>query len=465
MHLEALTFGLPTMNVAARLIGFLSLCFLLLADQIEISSYEESQQESQSSANVIGRIDERTSALHFFKESIHELSSRDDLAVRGRARQDYLHDVVFVIQQRNMDELTRILDDISNPLSPNYGHHLSNRKIADMTSNVEGRDAVIEQLDAHGAVVISETLHGDYITARAPISVWEKMFNTQFYRFHQMQHTGAIDELIRAKEYSIPVELRDHVESVFNTIQMPLIVHGHLPVPHLMDIPEGTNIHTDAYSLPGFTTPAKIKAYYNIGTTVGSASSTQGVFSTIGQYFSPADLSYFQKYMGLPNQPVANSLGGYSSDTECAKDTSVCSEGNLDVQYIMAVSPESPTTYWYTNLIFSDWMVSVANTANPPLVFSISYGSEESTLSKSELTAFNTQIIKLSAQGITFFAAAGDDGALSRYVRTKGSSSCGYAPLFPASNPYVVSVGATSVSVNSVLQTKLKYLSNLYYRV
>ena len=456
MHLKVLTVGLPTMNVAARLVGFLSLCFLLVADQIEITSYDESQQESLSSVNVIGKDDERKSVLHFFKEGIHEFSSRDDLAVRGRAHQDYLHDVVFVIQQRNMDELTRILHDVSNPLSPNYGHHLSNKEIADMTSNVAARNAVVEHLNVHGAVIKSETLHGDYITARAPISLWEKMFNTKFYRFHQMQHTGVIDELIRAKEYSIPVELSEHVESVFNTIQMPLLVHGSLPVPHLMDVPLSSNIHTDAYSLPGFTTPAKIKAYYNIGTTGGSASSTQGIFSTIGQYFSPADLSYFQRYMGLANRPVANSLGGFSSDSECVKDTSVCSEGNLDVQYIMAVSPDSPTTYWYTTAVFSDWMVSVANTANPPLIFSISYGSEESTLSKSELAAFNTQIIKLSTQGISFFAASGDDGALSRYVRTKGSSSCGYAPLFPASNPYVVSVGATSVSEN-VLPITLYY--------
>ena len=35
------------------------------------------------------------------------------------------HDVIFVIKQRNMDELTRILHDISDPQSANYGQHMS----------------------------------------------------------------------------------------------------------------------------------------------------------------------------------------------------------------------------------------------------------------------------------------------------------------------------------------------------
>ena len=51
-------------------------------------------------------------------------------------------------------------------------------------------------------------------------------------------------------------------------------------------------------------------------------------------------------------------------------------------------------------------------------------------------------------QGVTIFVATGDDGANSNTVRTGGRRYCGYAPVYPASNPYVVAVGATSVSVS-----------------
>eukprot|EP00607_Mallomonas_marina_P005417 CAMPEP_0182440460 /NCGR_PEP_ID=MMETSP1167-20130531/87082_1 /TAXON_ID=2988 /ORGANISM="Mallomonas Sp, Strain CCMP3275" /LENGTH=465 /DNA_ID=CAMNT_0024634429 /DNA_START=920 /DNA_END=2317 /DNA_ORIENTATION=+ len=50
---------------------------------------------------------------------------------------------------------------------------------------------------------------------------------------------------------------------------------------------------------------------------------------------------------------------------------------------------------------------------------------------------FNLEAMKLSLRGVTIVAASGDDGAA-------GGSGCGaYNPMFPASSPYVVSVGAT----------------------
>ena len=90
-------------------------------------------------------------------------------------------------------------------------------------------------------------------------------------------------------------------------------------------------------------------------------------------------------------------------------------------------------------------MVLVANTAKPSLVYSISYGIEEVYVTASERDAFETQIIKLAAVGVTIVAASGDDGAISNKVRTGGA--CRYAPIFPASSPYVTAVGATMVSL------------------
>jgi tripeptidyl-peptidase-1 len=110
---------------------------------------------------------------------------------------------------------------------------------------------------------------------------------------------------------------------------------------------------------------------------------------------------------------------------------------------MMSTSKVSPTTYWYTDQSYIDFLISVANTPNPPLVFSISYGFDESSAGASYLNAFNTQAMKLGVRGVTIVAASGDDGANSRSVRAGMGGSCGYAPGFPASSPYVTSVGAT----------------------
>ena len=80
-------------------------------------------------------------------------------------------DMIFAVQQKNIDELTNILYDISDPDSPNYGQHWSNDEVSEFTSNPEGLDVVVSYLNSNGASVVSETRTGEYITARAPIRV------------------------------------------------------------------------------------------------------------------------------------------------------------------------------------------------------------------------------------------------------------------------------------------------------
>jgi subtilase family serine protease len=113
----------------------------------------------------------------------------------------------------------------------------------------------------------------------------------------------------------------------------------------------------------------------------------------------------------------------------------------------MSTSPESPTTYWHSDSHFTDWIVEVADTVNPPLVLSIGFWSEERTLARSVHLAFTTQAIKLGAMGVTIVASSGDDGAVGSVVREEGTGRCGYVPTFPSSNPFVTSIGSTSVSL------------------
>ena len=80
-------------------------------------------------------------------------------------------DMTFAVQQKNIDELTNILYDISDPDSPNYGQHWSNDEVSEFTSNPEGLDVVVSYLNSNGPSVVSETRTGEYITARAPIRV------------------------------------------------------------------------------------------------------------------------------------------------------------------------------------------------------------------------------------------------------------------------------------------------------
>jgi tripeptidyl-peptidase I len=380
---------------------------------------------------------------HIFKESIPHLSSRADLLKGDRVHHAHSHEVVFMIRQRNMDELTRKLEDVSDPSSPNYGQHMSMNEVVAMTANPEGLVAVTSYLVRNGATIVSETLHGEYVTAAAPIAVWEKVLNTEFFTFHQTQVDGRIEALVRAESYSIPRELGAHVMHVMNTIDTPLMTHSSSrTTPSVVNQKEKSRFLTTGDWQA--VSPRKIKEFYNVSNYHGSEQSTQVVYETNDQNFSPKDLKLFQSTFNLKQQS-AIAINGNNNDTTCILDASLCGESNLDLQYIMAISQGSPSTHWYTNMEFSSWLISVANTAVPPLVLSISWGAFENEVPDSHHDAFSFQSMKLGVMGTTIVVASGDDGANGAVART-GVDKCGYRPTFPAASPYVVSVGSTSVS-------------------
>ena len=404
---------------------------------------------------------------HVFRESIPRLSTRQDLSRLDRLHHEHIHKVIFVIRQKNMDKLTDILHDISDPLSENYGRHMTKEEISIMTSNPVGHDAIMSYLHAKGVTTFHETLDGEFITASAPISVWEQTFDTQFFSYHQKQRNGETEMFVRAEKYSVPIELDHHVATVFNTIQLPYQLSGDLKnkiietetetetaIEMEMGLGEagaggGGESHNmkaqviNAYA--SYTTPQKLRAAYNMGDSMGSNRSTQVVYATIGQYFSPADLAAFQVAARLPNRTVSSVPYGFSSDKVCKDNPTDCVEGNLDIQYIMAMSPVSPTTYWYSSQGFASWLFNVALAKAAPLVISLSYGADEALMTVGEMENFNVYAIKLSTAGSTILVASGDDGAIVHDSKAGGQAKCAYLPSFPSTCPYVTSVGATQV--------------------
>jgi tripeptidyl-peptidase I len=123
----------------------------------------------------------------------------------------------------------------------------------------------------------------------------------------------------------------------------------------------------------------------------------------------------------------------------------LCGEGNLDLQYLMAVSQTSPTVYWFvppTSNSYVSWLRSFTDKPNPPVVISISWSQDEYYLSSSYANQFNIEAMKLGLQGITLIASSGDDGVAGNVARAD-PMLCRYNPQFPASSPYVTAVGGT----------------------
>jgi tripeptidyl-peptidase-1 len=250
-----------------------------------------------------------------------------------------------------------------------------------------------------------------------------------------------VPSFIRSESYSLPSELSEHVTAVFNTVQFP-----ELRRKKRNDVNKAKQaVDSQSGIISGYVTPQLLYQYYSISNPVGSANVSQAVFETGNDAMNPDDLTYFQETFNLPVEAISEDIGGHVSTQACNTDVyDDCYESNLDVQYIMAVSQSTPTTYYYedSDSSWSDWITTVADTANPANVYSISWVSYEITVTSSEKDSFQTEAIKLGVMGTTLVAASGDDGVLA--LLTTGDYYCGYFAQFPASCPYVTAVGGTS---------------------
>ena len=386
---------------------------------------------------------------NFVHKESFKLSHRDDIQQLHRSNKDQLHTVVIACKQRNLDVLKQILFDVSTPSSPQYGQHLTYEQVTKLTANEESANHILKYLQLHELAVISHTLNYEFITVEASIGKLERLLKAQFYEFSHVSNPTV--RFNRCLDYSLPDVLHNHVSHVFNTVQFPapltLTLRGKKDDRLRSD---GAVVEPLVDEVPGKVTPALLKRVYNIDSNDGSHIGSQAIFAAIEQTFSPSDLTYFQNYFHLPLEPVAVDIGGHMADNACQqKHGQNCGEANLDVQYMMATAQHVPTTFYYfddeNNDFLLSWIIEVSNMSQPPLVFSISYGIDESFLPPSYTDAFDIAAIKLGVQGVTIVASSGDDGAVSPQAR-QNPLSCGYNPSFPASSPYVTAVGGTMVS-------------------
>jgi len=198
-------------------------------------------------------------------------------------------------------------------------------------------------------------------------------------------------------------------------------------------------------NITGNVNPAFLNNLYNIASNkVTNPNTTNSLFESLGQSFSPSDLQKFQQLFDLPQIPVAHVIGPDNSST-CPGEFP-CLEADLDVEYIIAVAQGAKTTFWSIPAndsdIFLAWAMAVSNSTNPPLVHSMSYGSIESENDPSEMEQFSVVVQQLGARGVSIIISSGDDG-VANYGARGNASNCGFNPSFPATVPYVTAAGAT----------------------
>lgn len=91
--------------------------------------------------------------------------SRSDISYIGRSKPNAEHRIVIAVKHSNLDKLEEFVNDVSNPLSPNFGQHKSREEIAALTNHHHSADLIMKYLREHVPICkIESSLYGDFIT-------------------------------------------------------------------------------------------------------------------------------------------------------------------------------------------------------------------------------------------------------------------------------------------------------------
>jgi len=363
---------------------------------------------------------------------------RGDWCSEGAVSPNSNLNIFIGVAQQNLDLLKRLHSQVSDITHPMYAKYLSHEELTALVAKPESTDAVMTWLNAGGVTpdMMKVGTTGEFIEVDAPAHVLNNLFSTKFLVFKSGEYLIA-----RAIDAKIPSDVREHLDFILNL--------DDFPKPAAMEAAYGVHKATGEVSdTDELVTPTSLASYYNIQKPWASSStkSSMAVFETQNQYYTPSDLQTFQQKYNIPVKPVANVTGGNQASSPGI-------EAQLDVQYIGATGLNVPLTFWYQGgglfdpfpTIIAKYTAAVASDPVAPLVHSMSYGLGESNIagtSSSTLDRINTEVQKMGVRGISLFVASGDSGVAGRGANSN-PSACGFDPSWPASIPYVTSVGAT----------------------
>jgi len=330
----------------------------------------------------------------------------------------------FAVKQQNVDLLIETLMAVSTPSNDRYGDFLSKDQVFNMlTPKQESINAVktwIKSMNIDTNDIISHTPNSDILKVKTTISVAESLLNCSYYDYQSIINPDIIVSRVRiGEDYHVPSYIAPHLDLVLPTLRFPIIE------PRVRA--GGVNARQ--------VTPTSLRALYNVGTAMGSASNNSvAVASFIEQYYSSTDLKDLWTKYDITGCTVTNVPSNQRSGHQL--------EAELDTQYMSSMGEKIPMTVWYTQGTFEnalmEWTTNVLNATNPPLLFSVSYGSTEKTYGGTYIGRLNTNLAAMGTRGISVMFASGDSGAGG------GCTTGPFQPDYPASSPYVTAVGGVT---------------------
>ncbi|OJT05439.1 Tripeptidyl-peptidase sed3 [Trametes pubescens] len=364
----------------------------------------------------------------------------------GPAPPDAVLKLRLALVQGNFPALEKALMDVSTPGSPLYGQHLSKEEVEALVApKPETMAAVSTWLTENGIRAYKASPAGDWLRFAIPVSKANELLGTTFSVFN---HTPSGRTVMRTLAYSIPADLKGHVDLVHptTTFIQPLQAPKLTFIPRKEVQERALNVTSDAVpaSCQSTITPACLQALYGIPTAPAQVSSnTLGVAGFVDQFASTQDLRAFLENF-RPDMPSSTTFKVLSIDGGENPQQSSQAGINADqnIQYTVGIATNVPTTFVsvgddnFDNAFgFVDFIKAAMSCDTPPQVVSISYGlANENDLDVNFQTNLCNMYAQLGARGISLLFPSGDSG-VAGIDDTRSCTSTAFLPSFPANCP------------------------------
>ncbi|KAI0339424.1 subtilisin-like protein [Trametopsis cervina] len=392
---------------------------------------------------------------------------------QGPAPAGHLLDMRIALKQDKFDDLVTALYEVSDPVHEKYGQHLTKEQVEALVApHPDTVDLVDEWLAAHGIELgsIERTNGGSWLRLPVTVDQASRMLNATYEIY---KHEGTSEYIVRTLSYSLPASLHPHVGVVtpstyFGTMRsMRKTSHLQPNAPTLENdfemaakLVNPGSLATVPSSCSSTITPSCLRALYNTSTYVPKATNVNklGVAGYLDEFANDADLqTFFSKFrtdaVGTMFTHVQVNGGGNDQT-----DPGV--EANLDIQYTEGISFPTPNVYYSTggsppfkadsntptntNEPYLDWLNFILAQSTVPQTFTTSYGDDEQTVPLDYATNVCNLFAQLGARGSSIMFSSGDDGVGGGSCTTNdGKNTVRFQPNFPASCPFVTTVGGT----------------------
>ncbi|KAE8553578.1 hypothetical protein EYB25_004960 [Talaromyces marneffei] len=351
---------------------------------------------------------------------------------------------------------------LSTPGHASYGKFLSPEQLKDLIAPASAAsNAVTSWLEAQIQSANAIQNNGNWLAIQLSVEQAEDLLQTKFYDYKSIT-TGEVRTL--TLQYSVPKSLAGFIETIQPTTDFSEAKGS----PQVQTYGSDLRIISTRETSPTCNTqitPACLQSLYGLPTaSVSSSSASIAVPGFINEYANYADLSLFLQQFRPdlsppPSFTVASVDGGLNDQGQPGI------EANLDIQYTVGLANGIQTTFISSGLStvqgFLDVISYVANLPNPPTVMSLSYGFDENVLTARNANSVCNALAQLGARGVSVIVASGDGGVGGS---RPGNSCTAFVPTFPASCPYVTSVGATAGVPETGSTLSAGGFSNLFRR-